>query len=250
VYFVVNKEQTMTINRWHWLMATEIVLAVSAAGEVSAQRQGIMQPQMLPPPQVVTKPAPAPACVEPCTTSPSILHNFKLRVERWCGYERIDAVPLGQSLYSAMSTQIENGIAARMILNDYDYELGGTKLNYRGEDKLRHLAELAMRYPYPIIVERTLYEPGLAKARVEATRKELAALGIPLPPNRIIDAADPVRGLYGIEAQYMYQNLLNQVQSQGGGSGGGGGTNININNSSSSSSGAGAAQSGTTNGSR
>jgi hypothetical protein len=209
----------MTMNRWHWLMAAEVILAVSVVGEAGAQQRVIMQPQVLPPAsREIIAPAPTgPVCAARRTPGLTIWNNWKGRLERWCVSEEPDVVPLGQSLYQTMRNKIDNGIAARMILNDFDFEPCSESLNLRGREKLGHLAGLALQYPYPIIVERTNYDPALSKRRVEMTQRVLAALNIPVQPGRVVEGGVTTPGLNGVEALILYGNLMSQTQSQGGG---------------------------------
>jgi hypothetical protein len=124
-------------------------------------------------------------------------NHTKARFEHWFTYVQPDAPPLGQSLYQAMTTQIDNGVAVRMILNDFDFEPNSANLNRRGLEKLPHLAELAFRYPYSIVVERPDYNPALGMRRVETTRKELVRMAIPLQLERIVEGGPLTRGLDG-----------------------------------------------------
>jgi hypothetical protein len=150
-----------------------------------------------------------------CAPRTSIYHRWKGRLEKWFVSEEPDAVPLGQSVYQTFSNQVDQGIAARMILNDFDFEAGSANLNRRGQDKLPQVAALALRYPYFVIVERTDYSPALAELRKQAVLKELARQSIPLPADRVVVGLPRTPGLSGVEAFYLYENLLNQTKSGG-----------------------------------
>jgi hypothetical protein len=201
----------MTLKRWRMLVATKVILAAGVAGEADAQQGGIVQPPASP--IIVQTPAGA-SCAPRRTPSFPIWNHCKGRLEHWFAHDQPDAVPLGQSVYQSMTTQVDNGVAVRMILNDFDFEPNSANLNQRGREKLPHLAGLAFRYPYVIVVERPNYDPGLAKRRVDMTRKELARMAIPLQPERIVEGGTLTRGLDGVEALILYDNLLNQTQSQ------------------------------------
>lgn len=215
----------MTINRCHWLAAAEIILAVGVVGEASAQSVVNARAAQPTPVQenIVVVPA-SPVCPPRRTPVLTFWNRSKARLEKWCVSEEPDEVPLGQSVYQTFTNQVEQGIAARMILNDFDFEPGGANLNMRGRDKLPHLANLALGYPYRVIVERTDYRPGLAEMRRQTVLKELTRLSIPLPADRIVVGLPLTQGLSGVEALYMYENLLGQTKSSGasGGQGGGG----------------------------
>lgn len=196
----------MSMKKWRLLLAAELMLAGGAlTGDAGAQ-------QFLP---AVRDAAPAPACVSCARPTFPLWHRAKDRWDRWFAHDTTDAMPLGQSLYQTMSNQIDNGIAARMILNDFDFEQYGVNLNVRGKDKLPRVLALAMQYPYFIIVERTNYEPALAELRRQTLIKELARLSIPVSPDRIVVGAPLTPGLNGVEAELLYQSLLNQTMSGG-----------------------------------
>jgi hypothetical protein len=60
---------------------------------------------------------------------------------------------------------VANGEAARMVLYRYDFEDGSPMLNARGLDELARIAALLPQNFYPLVVERTPCDPGLAEAR-------------------------------------------------------------------------------------
>jgi hypothetical protein len=203
----------MMINRWQWLGAG-MLLTGSLAGAANAQER-IVSPQTYLP--AATSPA---ACCAPRTPLVTFWQRSKARLEKCLGYDEPDPVPAGTFLYQTMPTQIDNGISARMILHDYDFMPGSADLNLRGRDTLPHLASLALRHPYLVVVERTPTNPGLDDLRRQAVLKELARQSIPLPADRVVVGAPLTRGLYGVEANIIYQNLLNQTTSGGSSQGG------------------------------
>jgi hypothetical protein len=140
--------------------------------------------------------------------------------------------PLGLFLHDNMQTQVNNGIAARMMLYDYDFVCGGTSLNVRGNDRLYQVAQFWKSYDYPLIVERTPYNVALAEGRRAAVLSQFAEMGLNVSPERVLIGAPMANGLRGPEAVLIYRNLLEQTQSRGitrGGQGGGGiGAGLNI----------------------
>jgi hypothetical protein len=194
----------MSKKKWHLMLAAEVMLAGGTVGEATAQ-------QSVPVVREATTPSGCVSCGRPL---------FSL----WKGRHaaEVDAVPLGQSLYQTMTNQIDSGIAARMILNDFDFEPNGVNLNFRGQDKLPRLVALAMQYPYFITIERTNYDPPLAALRRQALVKEIVRLSIPLSADRVVVGAPLTPGLRGVEAELLYQSLLNQTMSGGANLQGGG----------------------------
>jgi hypothetical protein len=196
---IIKRIQVMAKKKWHVLLAAEVILAGGGTfGEATAQE--------------VAAPAACTSCSRP---SFLVWNRCKGRLERWLGHEGPDTTPLGQSVYQTMTNQIDAGVAARMILNDFDFEPNSANLNYRGREKLPQLAALALRYPYFIVVERTNYDPALADWRRQAVVKELARLPIPIAADRVVVGGPLTPGLSGVEAQLLYQSLLNQTRSGG-----------------------------------
>lgn len=195
----------MTTKKWRLLLAFEVMLAGGTLGEATAQQKT----------PAVRHSAPPAGCVA-CTKPAFPLWNrCKDRFDRWLTVETANAPPLGQSLYQTMSNQVDAAVAARMILNDYDFEPNGVSLNFRGKEKLPLVVALAMQFPYYITIERTPYDPSLANDRRQVLVKELVRASIPLSPERIIVGAPPTTGLRGIEAELSYQGLINQTTSGG-----------------------------------
>ena len=190
-----------------------MLFAGSLAGAASAQER-IGAPQ-----------AAAPACASPNYCGPRSFGSFwqrsTSRLEMRLGYDLPDPVPAGTSLYQTMPVMIDNGIAVRMILHDYDFLPGKAELNPRGKETLRQVAAWALRHPYPVIVEKSNYDEKLAEQRKLAALAELKVAGIPLPADRVITGFPRVRGVHGVEADPIFQNLLLQTQSRGLTGGGG-----------------------------
>lgn len=240
----------MRTTRWQLTSAGAIVLATSLGGAASAQVRGTHGYVELPSAPVIAVPAPesiraVPATALPssdgapaaaCCESPgrggrfhSAWERFTTRLEQRCVPQEPDPIPLGQFIYQNFDVQVTNGIAARMVLHDYDFALGTSALTPRGRDQLEQIVKRAQRYPFPVIIERPAYSLPLGEARRRAVLDELRRANIALGPDRVIVGAPPSHGLSGIEANFMFQNLLLQTQSRGweGGAGGAGtGTTI------------------------
>jgi hypothetical protein len=128
-------------------------------------------------------------------------------------------------MHQHFQIQVNNAIAAQMILHEYDFVCGGTKLNLHGSDRLLHLALLLKSYECPLIVERTPYDVGLAESRRIAVLNQLADLGIVVPPERVVIGVSPAIPLRGVEAELIYRNILKQSENGGYQQGQGSGTN-------------------------
>jgi hypothetical protein len=144
--------------------------------------------------------------------------------ECFLGYpEEFKPAPLGQSVQRAYTTHVANGTAARMVLYEYDFICGTAVLNQRGKDQLARMASWLPDNVFPIVIERTPWDPALAEARRLAVWSALADSPFPVPPERVVIGPPLAYGLQGVEADLVYRNLLRQTLSQGtqGGLGGG-----------------------------
>ena len=178
----------MARKNWKLVLAAEVILVGWPFGVAAAQEKSVVRE--------VATPSPCISCGRP---SFLLWNRCKGRLEKWFAPDAPDTSPLGQSVYQTMTNQVASGVAARMILNDFDFEPNSVILNFRGREKLPQLAALAMRYPYYITVERTNYDPALADLRRHAVVKEMARLSIPVSAERIVVGGPLTPGLSGVE---------------------------------------------------
>lgn len=147
----------------------------------------------------------------------------KIRSWRWrraqgrmLGYpEEFPPKPLGESLHAFGRVMVANGAEARMTLFDYDFEPDSPELSARGRDQLSRIAAQLAANPFPLIIERTAANPGLAVARREAVLNELASASFPIAPDRVLVGAPLPFGMSGVNAQIVGANALNRVQQYG-----------------------------------
>ncbi|MCI0457427.1 MAG: hypothetical protein L0Z62_10700 [Gemmataceae bacterium] len=193
----------------------------------------------LPPPRSVPPPVPAPSLGCPATPPPTADGNGAPRpsfwrrckdcLRRWfIGYpQEFEAPELGWSVQMHYERHVANGEAARMVLYHYDFVDCSPALNLRGRDRLAQLAPLLTHNPFPIVIERTPWDPALAEARRLAVLSELGAAPFAVPPERVVIGLPAANGLRGVEAEVINGNLMRQTRSYGvlgiGGSVGGGG---------------------------
>jgi hypothetical protein len=107
--------------------------------------------------------------------------------------------PLGASLAAAMSAQVANGDAAQMVLYHYDFCPGEPRLNPRGLVKLSKISQRALCTPFPIVIQSTGI-PEVDDVRRQQVLVDLAALPIPIPPERVVVGNPSDRGLDGIDS--------------------------------------------------
>jgi hypothetical protein len=145
-------------------------------------------------------------------------------LQRWWGYwqecslgyrEEFVPRPLGQSIYAHFQIQVARGQAARMVLYRYDFVGNTAELNLHGRDQLAKIEGLLTSNPAPILIERTPDTPWLAEGRRLAVLRDLTANGLLVSPDRVVIGLPPAIGLGGVEAELIYQNLLNQTQTGG-----------------------------------
>jgi hypothetical protein len=118
------------------------------------------------------------------------------------------ASSFGVSYHAMMQTQIAKGEAAQMVLYQYDFIAGEPVLNYRGRTRLLKMSKLLFQNDFPIIIEAACNNPALDQARRSIVIAEMQWFPYPLAAERIIIGSSPTRGLDGIDAEIIHQNLL------------------------------------------
>jgi hypothetical protein len=141
-------------------------------------------------------------------------HQHHLEVKR-----EFETPPLGYFIGLHFQAQVNNGIAARMILHDYDFLCNTAQLNVRGKDRLLWIARELGHTTHPLVIERTPCFPGLAEMRRTAILHELEAIAVTLPPELVVIGPLLAIPQIGAEAELIYLNLLHQTQEAGRGAG-------------------------------
>ncbi len=141
--------------------------------------------------------------------------------ENFLGYaEEFNEWPLGYALYSHATTQVANGQAARMVFYHYDFVEGTSQLNARGRDKLVKVGTYLPTNFAPVVVERTLKEPGLDESRRMTLVGMFGRGTFPIPAERVVIGPPLADGISGREAYFIYHNQVQGIAS-GGAIGGG-----------------------------
>ena len=73
-----------------------------------------------------------------------------------------------------------------MVLYHFDFVNDAAILNLRGKDRLLYIASLMTHYQFPIVIERTPWNPHLAEARRQVVITELSQQAIPFSPEQIV----------------------------------------------------------------
>ncbi len=129
--------------------------------------------------------------------------------EHFMGYpEEFNEWPLGESLYAHGRTQAANGLAARMVFYQCDFEDGTSQLNLRGRDKLATVAAVLPTTFLPVVVERATAAPGVDQSQsalLDQNRRtvllaQLARGTFPVPAERVVIGPRIANGMTGYEA--------------------------------------------------
>jgi hypothetical protein len=115
-------------------------------------------------------------------------------------------VPLGSSLRGVMVAQIQNGLAARMVLYHFDFYPGEGELTPRGRRQLYKISQRLSQVAAPIQIQPT-GNSELNEARRSSVLAELAAFSIPVPEDRVQIAVRTVRALEGQDAIAIERKL-------------------------------------------
>jgi hypothetical protein len=114
----------------------------------------------------------------------------------------------GTSYHAMMQMQIARGEAALMVLYPYDFVAGEAALTHRGKLQLLKISALTNRNDFPIIIQGSPGLPALDEARRSIVIAEMNLLPYPVPADRVIVGRPLTRGLDGIDAELIHQNLL------------------------------------------
>jgi len=149
-------------------------------------------------------------------------HEFKacMQASHWGYPEEFIERPFGACVCAGIKAQIENGMAAQMVLYRYDFESDaageGLKLNDRGHKQLVKIARMLQCNPCPLIIEATDENRELAAMRRDYVLAALRQLSCDIPDELVVVADSPVVGLDGEEALLIHGNMLRGTQTAAG----------------------------------
>jgi hypothetical protein len=191
----------------------------------------VQSPRVIPAPRVVevAPGGPQPTWMreplDPVAVQKHAKHHVKHKSRSWLwrrlqgkfsGYpEEYTPRPLGAALYDQNRMMVANGAAAKLVLYEYDFEPGTSRLKPRGRDQLARITAQLAASPYPLIIERTPDDPSLADARRMAVLAELAAGPLPIPAERVLVGMPISRGMSGNDADIISANALQRTRLYG-----------------------------------
>lgn len=222
-----------------------MIFGLGAAGSASAQ--GIPEalpplpngpaaiapagPVVIPTPNVIAVPpggmAPtwAPYPLDPVTLEKFPPKHIPKKERSW-GWRRLQGKflgypedfiprPLGAAVYDNNRIMVANAAGAKLVLHRFDFEDGSAELNARGQDQLARLTLQLASSPFPLLIERTPEDPGLAEGRRLAVLAHLARGPCPMPSDRVLVGAPIPAGMSGIDAQIIGNNAIGRTQQYG-----------------------------------
>ena len=136
---------------------------------------------------------------------------FSLRGRRFTRYEKDPQFllpPLGDSVNAFWATQISNGQAARMVLYRYDFVRDEKELTPRGRRQLAKLLGLLLSTPHVVTIQRSAENPELDELRRTHILTLLNKSGYHISPDRVVVQIPLARGLDGLDAEVLHNNLL------------------------------------------
>lgn len=156
-----------------------------------------------------------PAVVAPRPTLPAVTCTTDAPA---CGRVRLvgsAGQPFGLSVNSHFDGHVRAAEAARLVFHDYDFQADGSKLNYRGLDRVGEVARLLAGSTDPVVVERLPRDPKLAEQRRLAVLTALAEAAPGVDPSRVVVGVPAATPLRGSEAVIVHQTMLRMTASGG-----------------------------------
>jgi hypothetical protein len=132
--------------------------------------------------------------------------------------------PAGDSVAYHTQQHINNGLAAQLVLYQFDFfeaDFGDPAvLTPTGRRRLAKFTNLLLMGTVPLVIEESA-DPDVDAARKRHVLAQLETLTqIEFPEERIVIGYPTARGLAGDEAQVIYDNLYEQTRAGGVGSSG------------------------------
>ena len=128
-------------------------------------------------------------------------------------------IRFGSSVNAILQVQRNRGTAASTVLYHFDFNADAT-LNRGGTRRLARIADSLQYHPYPIIIQSVASGAAHNAARKKAVLKALEKHSFPVPDQRVVIGQPPARGLHGLDAEIVHEQMLTLEAASGGGGGG------------------------------
>lgn len=141
-----------------------------------------------------------------------------LQETHWGYPEEFEERPFGTSLSAHLRTHVANGMAARMVLYQYDFHQGvddAFRLNAHGRRRLDEITRMLQCDVWPVVIEPSDEGHQLDCARRDHVLKLLSECIGTVLEEWVVVAYPEASGLEGEEAVIIYANLLRQTRMRG-----------------------------------
>jgi hypothetical protein len=148
-----------------------------------------------------------------------LAYALEIKECHWGYPEEFIHRPFGSYVRQAAGQQITNGLTAQMVFYRYDFigSDGQPKvvLNASGRSRLIRLERLLCESGRPLVIEMDLDNPYLDELRRRHIMDELKKLGNLVQDEQVVVGRPLARGLDGLEAIEIQQNLMRQTKAGG-----------------------------------
>jgi hypothetical protein len=122
--------------------------------------------------------------------------------------------PTGSYVNNIVNIQASKAEADDFVIYKHEWFMGGTELGDYGRYHMDLMIKRLPEVPFPIMVQAS------GDAAVNETRRQmvvyyLAMAGVPAPESRVVIGFPEAEGLYGEEAERIYQQMIGGRQTGG-----------------------------------
>lgn len=145
----------------------------------------------------------------------------KLQASHWGYCDQFCERPFGPAVSAHFQHQIVNGLAAQMMLYEYDFqEVGNARsdgLSLRGRSQLERIAGRYQQGLGPVVIATDFSDPRLDEARRKAVERELKTLGVQVRAEDILVRSTPKPSYNAYEGLFQQRNREQMIMSRGAG---------------------------------
>jgi hypothetical protein len=119
--------------------------------------------------------------------------------------------PAGTSMTAAIEIQRANAAEDDFVIYKHEWCIDTVKLGPYGQYHLTMIVRWLPNVPFPVIIQ-PCGDPALDEARRQTIVQHLLTAGFADAPNRVIVDFPKAGGLYGEEAEWIYQEMIDPDQ--------------------------------------